>query len=243
MHVPQRLKAFLDPEQREQFHRRKLAALDNARVVARLDPVPDSGIGKVRMPPEPRGSGFHWLLNAGAKSARRGKVIHDDQGPARPQDPPCLSERSIRTGNDAHHIGRERDVKRRVGKFERSGVHHIEALNLRQPFSIDPRARRAQHRRRDIDARHQHIARQKRQFEPSAHADNEDLAARPCRLSRRACGRRPAGMEGQIEDEVVDRRPAAIGRFRRMPGVGLRRVDRIHCRALPTSARAGRPSP
>ena len=52
----------------------------------------------------------------------------------------------------------------------------MEPPNLRQPFSIDPRARRLQHRRRNIDAGHKHVAREKRQFEPGADADNEDLA-------------------------------------------------------------------
>ena len=75
---------LLDPQQREQFHGRKLAPLDNARVGARLDPVSDGGIGKVRMPAEPGGGRFHPPLDASAKPVRGCEVVHDDQGPARP---------------------------------------------------------------------------------------------------------------------------------------------------------------
>ncbi len=60
--------------------------------------------------------------------------------------------------NDAHHIGRNHDVERGVGKFERTRVHHLQAPDLRQRHALDTGARRAQHRRRDVDAGHQHIA-------------------------------------------------------------------------------------
>ena len=117
--------------------------------------------------------------------------------------PPGLKTRqasssdAIRTGNDAHHIRRERDVKRRVRKFERSGVHDMEPPNLRQPFSIDPRVRRPQHRRRNIDAGHKHVAREKRQFEPGADADNEDR--RPVLQPRPPRTRPPPGPDGTAD--------------------------------------------
>ena len=148
--------------------------------------------------------------------------------------PPGLVERPLWTGNDAHHIRRKRDVKRRVGKFERGGVHHMEALDLRQPL----RSTRA-YAARSIGAE---ISMPVTSTLPGSSGSSSPVPTPTTRISPpgpaaspRPRRRRPAGMEGQIEDEVVDRRPAAIGRFRRMSRIGLRRVDRVHRRALPTS--------
>ena len=108
-------------------------------------------------------------------------------------------------------------------------------MTCAEPLALDARPRRAQHRRADVDAGHQHVAGQQRQFEPRADAHDENLSPRTCGVSRRARRRGPARMEGQIEDEVVNRRPAAVGGFGRMPRIRLRRVDRIHRRTLQAS--------
>ena len=45
-------------------------------------------------------------------------------------------------GNDAHHIGRKRDIEGRVGEFERGRVHDVQAFHLREPLPLDPGSRR-----------------------------------------------------------------------------------------------------
>ena len=156
-------------------------------------------------------------------------MVHHDQRSARPQDAPCFVERAFRIGNDADHIGRERDVEPGVGKLQRARVHHVQALHLGEPLRAT-RARAA----RNIGAQmsmpvtstcRAEAAVRARRRRPTTRIRRQDRPPRP-----RPALPPPAQMERQIEDEVINRRPAAIGRFRRLSRMSVRRVDRIYPR-------------
>ena len=66
----------------------------------------------------------------------------------------------------------------------------------------------AQHRLRQIDADDLRIGRKHRQFESRADADVED---RSVRLGRRGGGGAAAGLQQNVERQIINRRPARIG--------------------------------
>ena len=194
------------------------------------------------MPAKPRRGGLHPAFDRLAQAVSGGEMVHHDQSPARPQHPPGLIERPLGMGNDAHDIGGERHLECGVGELERGRIHDVEALDLGEAQSRDPRPGGAQHRRADVDAGGMNVFGQQRQFEPSADPDHQNLAARPGRLRRRLRRGESSSVKRQIEYEVVNRRPAAIGRLRVMPRVAAesRRSDSPGSALTPASGSARR---
>src|SRR5271165_2109974 len=105
----------------------------------RAEPISDRGIGKVRMPAEPGGRSLHATLDRRPHAPWRGEMIHHNKAAAGSQHPPGFLERALRMGNDAHYIGRKRDVERGVWKLEGGRVHDEEPLDLREPLALDAR--------------------------------------------------------------------------------------------------------
>ena len=63
-----------------------------------------------------------------------------------------LVECCLRVGHRCHHVLRDHDVERGVGKAEPLGVHHRDAVDVIEPFVGDALLRLAQHRFRNIDS-------------------------------------------------------------------------------------------
>ena len=142
-------------------------------------------------------------------------MVHDDDSPARPRHAPHFIEDAPRVWHDAHDVGSEHDVEPAVGKFQRRRVHLLQRFHLTQRLARDPVTRDLQHRRAEIDPRHASGLGQQAEFQPGADADHQRFAVRARRLARRARGGQAAGVERQVENQIVDRRPTAVGRIGR----------------------------
>src|SRR5271170_2036350 len=139
-------------------------------------------------------------------------MVHDHDLAARPHDAPHLVEDPRWLRHDAHDVGGERDVETAIGEFERASVHRRQRLHMPEGVAPHALSRDLQHRRAEIDAGDARGFWQEPEFE--AGADAEYFSVRARRLAGRARGGEPTRAERQVEDEVIDRRPTAIGGVR-----------------------------
>jgi len=167
-----------------------------------------------------------------AGAAGGGKMVHDDEASAWPQDAPGLVERARRRRNDAHHVRGERHIEGCVGELEGLGIHHLQRLDLSEALALDARPRFAQHRGADVDAGDIEVGRKQREFESGADAHDKDVAPGPRRVGCDLRRRKTAGMKGQVKNQIVDRSPAAVGCLGMAPLVSLGGVHRLHCPGL-----------
>ena len=137
-------------------------------------------------------------------------MIDEDDLAARLHHPDQFVERRLRLRHDRQHVRRDDGVEMGVGEGKAHRVHHDEALDIAERLGVDAPLRAPQHRFGEIDADQRRARIEHRQFEARADADVENAPARALGRRRRGPPPRP---QQQLEDEVIDRRPASVGRF------------------------------
>src|SRR5258707_2568290 len=204
---------FCDPGQREMAERRHHAALDQFHSMCARQPL------RIARPGEFSGAeaerSHHRLQPLLDKAAHPGigpDPGQDDQPAARPQHTGELVQRRFRIRHRGHDVLRHYDIEGIVGKFEFSGVHHREALDVLQAKFGDPALCLAQHCFRNIGADDAEMRGILRQRDSGADADLEHTAPD---LVGSVNGRLAAFGEHAAKHQVVDRRPAIIGLFDR----------------------------